>query len=377
MKIAQVTHSFPPYMSGTGNACYHYAIELAKLGHDVTVFTYDYPKQPYKYPDIIKVKKLPYLFRVGNAAFMPGLLKELKGFDIIHLHFPFFFGAEMVYLASKLQHTKYIITYHNDAISKGLIGLYFTMYRHTIMKLILSGSSAITVSSLDYGRHSLIKRWIDHKDGKGIEIPFGVDTERFNTNVDCSKIKTKYGLNDKKVVLFVGGLDKPHYFKGVEYLIKGFAKVKNDNARLMIVGNGDLKEHFVKIAENEYIKDKTIFVGGVSDTDLPAFYALSNIVVLPSISIESFGLVLLEAMATGKPVIASDLPGVRTVVDNGKTGFLVPPKDVDTLALSINRLLNDDSISNLFGENGLRKVKTKYSWSVVGKQLETVLHNIK
>ena len=100
MKIAHVTATFPPNFTGTGVVCYHNCLELGKLGHDVTVLTANYPKVEYEYPDILNVKRLDPLFRIGNGPFLPGLLK-IKGFDIVHLHYPFFFGSEMIYLRSK------------------------------------------------------------------------------------------------------------------------------------------------------------------------------------------------------------------------------------------------------------------------------------
>lgn len=375
MKIAQVVAAFPPYMSGTGNVCYHYAIELARLGHEVTVFTGNYPDEPYEYPPEIKVVRLKSLFRIGNAPFLPGLLR-IKDYDIIHLHYPFFFGSELVYIVSKLRGIKYVLSYHNDTIAGGIFGLYFKLYNATIMNLVLSGAQKLIVSSIDYGRNSFLASYADDGKGKLIEIPFGVDLTRFNDNAGSDKFKKSLGLQGKKTVLFVGGLDKAHYFKGVEYLIQSFAKIKSDNARLLIVGDGDLKEGFKKLAEEEGVGDKTIFAGKVSDDDLSGYYGLSDIVVLPSIAVESFGLVLIEAMAMGKPVIASNLPGVRTVVDNGVNGFLVEPKNVQMLADKLKQLLSDDKQRISFGEKGKEKVKSEYSWGVIGKKIENILVNI-
>ena len=139
MRIAQVSATFPPYMAGTGNVCYHNAIELAKLGHDVTVFTSRYPDEDYTYPDSITVKRYKPWFRIGNAPFLPQLL-SLRGFDVIHLHYPFFFGGEMIYLLSKLTKQKYVITYHNDVILQGLARRFLTIYNSLVTRLVCSRS---------------------------------------------------------------------------------------------------------------------------------------------------------------------------------------------------------------------------------------------
>jgi len=372
MKIAQVSATFPPYMAGTGNVCYHYAIELAKLDHEVTVFTSRYPDEDYTYPDIITVKRFKPLFRIGNAPFIPQLLREIKDFDIVHLHYPFFFGGEMIYFLKKSRNQKYVVTYHNDVILPGALNFPLKFYKVTIMKQILKNAEKIVATSLDYARNSELWR-ISEIQEKIIEIPNGVDVERFNPKIDGEEIKARHNLEDKGIVLFVGALDKAHYFKGVEYLLQSFANIKNKNSVLVIVGDGELKGHYMKLAEKLGIKNRTLFSGRVSSKDLPKYYASADVVVLPSITMgEAFGLVLIEGMATGKPVIATNLPGVRTVIDNGINGFLVPPKDVTSLTEKIEEVLEDELLQKKLGKHGREKVEKKYSWNVIGKKLEGV-----
>lgn len=374
MKIAQVTATFPPYMAGIGNVCYHNSLELAKLGHEVTVYTSNYPNIEYKYPNIFQVKRLPSLFRFGNAPFLPGLM-NIKDYDIVHLHYPFYFGSEMIYAISKLRKLKYIITYHHDVINTGLIGLFCKVNSSTLMKLIINSASKIGVTSLDYVQQSIIKDIINikRKNDWVVEIPNGVDINLFNPSVDGTKIKKQHGIESKEVVLFVGALDKAHYFKGIEYLLRSFAKLKNNDANLLIVGNGTLKKLYIEIAKELNILDKTVFVGNVSNDDLPKYYAASDIIVLPSISMgEAFGVVLIEAMATGKPIIASNLPGVRTVISDGINGFLAEPKNVEDLASKIEYLLENEDVRREFGKQGRKKAERYYSWENIGKKLESI-----
>lgn len=374
MKIAQVTATFPPYMAGIGNVCYHNSFELAKLGHEVTVYTNNYPNVECNYPSIFQVKRLPSLFRYGNAPFLPGLM-NIKNFDIVHLHYPFYFGSEMIFAISKLRKLKYIITYHHDVINTGLIGLYCKVHSSTLMRLIINNASKIGVTSRDYVQHSIIRDIINTKRKKEgvVEIPNGVDVNLFNPTVNGTKIKKRHDIESKEVVLFVGALDRAHNFKGVEYLLKGFAKLKNNDACLLIVGEGTLKKRYIGIAEELNIANKTFFVGNVTTADLTKYYAASDIVVLPSISMgEAFGVVLIEAMATGKPIIASNLPGVRTVVSDGVNGFLAQPKNVDDLTSKIEYLLENEAIRRDFGKEGRKKAERNYSWEKLGKKLESI-----
>lgn len=369
MKIAEVSATFPPYNAGTGNVCYHNSLELKKLGHDVTVYTGRRSNLEKENSKSLSVKYLKPLFTVGNAPFLPQLLK-LKDYDIVHLHYPFFFGAELVYLNSIIRNSKYVLTYHNDAISNGLYGLFFNIYSNTIQKLILGRADKIFIPSLDYAQNSYLSKIFRDNPQKIIEIPNGVDSGKFNPSNEGSFIKQKYSLNNKKIILFVGALDKAHYFKGVDILLESMKYVCNQNYHLIIVGEGELKESYINKIDELGLNSYVTFAGKVSDEELPLYYAASDVTVLPSIGVESFGLVLIEAMATGKPVIASNLPGVRSVVDDGKNGFLVIPKDSKDLASKINKILNNGELASRFGINGRKKIEEMYSWGKVTKKLE-------
>lgn len=373
MKIAQVSATLPPYNGGTGNVCYHNSEELAKLGHNVTIFTGKKSNLKGLNSNIISIKYLKPLFTIGNAPFVPQLLK-LKGFDVIHLHYPFFFGAEFVYLNSLFHGSKYVITYHNDVVTDGFQGLLFKIHKYTLMKLILGRAEKIFVTSVDYSKNSFLSEIYIKYPERIVEIPNGVDINKFNPNNNSHIIRKKYDLESKKIVLFVGALDKPHFFKGVDILLESFKKINDPGYHLIIVGDGDLKKNFVEKANLLGIGSQVTFAGRVSDSDLPLFYAASDVIVLPSTTMgEAFGLVLVEAMATGKPVIASNLPGVRSVVNNGENGLLVVPGDLEDLSSKINEILSNEKISFEFGKAGRNKTEEKYNWINIAKRLEYAL----
>ncbi len=378
VKIAQISATFPPYMAGTGNVCYQYALGLAKLGHEVTVYTSKCPDIDYKYPDSIQVVSNEPLLKIGNAPIIPDLVK-IKGHDIVHLHYPFFFGGELLYLNSKLSKEKYIVTYHNDVISSGLLGYLMKIHGKTIMQKIISNSLKICVTSIDYAEHSLIRDIVNTRESDVIEIPNGVDPEKFNPNNNGDDVKRKLNIGTSTVILFVGALDKAHYFKGVDVLLKSFKNIiaSNDDVRLLLVGSGDLTDRYINLAKELNVFDKTVFAGFVPDEELPKYYAIADMVVLPSVTMgEAFGLVLIEAMATGKPVIASNLPGVRTVVDNNFNGLLVQPENVDDLTAKLLHLLDNIEVRNKFGEAGRKKVLRRYSWETIAKKLDVLYKSV-
>lgn len=394
MKIAVVVSTFPPYRGGIGNVAYHDALVLAKLGHQVEVFTPNYdgqsegaiPEWRLQCEEIsmdknkFQIHYLKPLFKFGQGAVLWGLSKKLKAgnFDVVHLHYPNFTGAQSVWWAKTTKRIKKLVLhYHMDLVAGGWKGLIFKTYTKLMMPFIIKSADKVIVTSLDYGRQSNIA-WL--KD-KLIEVPNGVDIERFLPKERDAGLLAKYGLIGKQVIGFVGALDKAHYFKGVDKLIKAFyflynagrQEGDNHNCRLLIVGGGDLKKDYHDLARQLGLADKVIFTGFVKDEDLPQHYNLMDVFVLPSIDkSEAFGLVLVEAMACAKPVIASNLAGVRSVVDDGVNGLLANPGDEQDLANKINYLIQNPELAKSFGLAGRKKAEVKYGWGIIGERLEEI-----
>jgi rhamnosyl/mannosyltransferase len=156
----------------------------------------------------------------------------------------------------------------------------------------------------------------------------------------------------------------------VNYLLKAVQLLNRDDFKLILVGDGDLKQVYLDLAQAFGIYDKVIFTGYVPDEELIRYYNLCDFFVLPSIDkSEAFGMVLLEAMACGKPVIATNLPGVRQVVDWKVDGRLAKPKDAEHLAEQISYFLDHPKEIEKYGEAGRKKVLEKYSWSTVVQQI--------
>lgn len=374
MKIAQISATFPPYMAGTGIVCYHSSLELVKLGHEVTVFTATKSEnQDFSFPGFNIVRTKP-LFSIGNAAFTPQLLK-INGFDIVHLHYPYYLGGELVYLLNKLKSQKYVITYHNDVVGTGFLKYLFNFHSKTLMKSVLNSASRICAHTMDYARNSKLNSFINIEN-KIVEIPNGVDTSLFNPFICGSTVRDKYQLQGKKVILFVRALDSAHHHSGLEYLLSSVASIDDKDVVLMIIGDGNLKEYYVEMSKNLRISDQVFFVGRVENKLLPSYYAASDLVVLPSTLTENFPLIILEAMASGKAVICSNLPGVRNIVDNRVNGLLVNPRDSTDLRCKIEKLLENEEMRHNYGKNGRLKVEDKYSWEKIGLQLEKVYQDV-
>ena len=374
MKIAHLISTFPPYKGGMGNVCFAQVQELAKLGHQVVVFVPGNPNNNREERGL-KIRHIKPLFKYGNAGFVPGMVKNLKDFDIIHLHWPFFGGAEffLCWFCLKKPKAKLIVQYHMDPIAPGIRGLIFKLNSFLFNGLFIKKSYRVLVSSLDYLKHSNIKKyWIRDKE-KFIISPFGVDQARFYPKSKRPSLLERHNLNNSKVLLSVGGLDKAHYFKGVKLLIQAMDKLKHKifDLKLLIVGEGDLKPGYEKLAKELGVEKKVVFASRIGDNELPDYYNLADVFVFPSITrSEAFGLASLEAMACAKPIIVSDLPGLRTLVEDN--GLIVKVNDLDDLAEKIYSIFKDKQEIKEFGYNSLRLVQEKYYWPQIVKKIEKI-----
>ncbi len=379
MKIAEIVSTFPPYKAGMGNVAFNLSWQLQARGHQVTVFTPMATKGvvlDHLYP--FKVSRMRPWLQYGNASFLPQLLWRLRGFDIVHLHYPFFGGAEMIYLLDHIVDIKVVIHYHMDVFGQGMMEKFFNWHSQRVMPHILDRADKIIVTSWDYAQRSRLRQRLREVPDKFAEVPIGVQADTFKPRRRDKELEQKYQLANKKVVIFIGALDKAHYFKGITYLIKAFQLISsNDEYRLMIIGQGNLSQSYQSLVSSFGLEKKVIFTGFVADDVLPLYYNLADIMVLPSIDgSEAFGTVLLEAMASGLPVIASELPGVRSVVDKKQNGFLVKPKDVASLAKYLDVLLKNPHLASEFGQAGRAKVLAQYDWSHIATTMENIFTDI-
>jgi glycosyltransferase involved in cell wall biosynthesis len=378
MKVAQIVCVFPPYGGGLGTVAKYYAEELAKQGHEVTVFTPNVKNKCLENARY-KVVFLHPLFRIGLGAFLPQLLWRLRKFDIIHLHYPFFGAALFVCLLKKIKgkKMKFVLNYHMDVAGSGLKKWFFDFYRKFVQKPIVKSADKILVGSYDYLEDSDVKEIYKDRPGRFYELKFGV-SEEFSPQKKNPSLMKKYNINlSDRVIGFVGGLDSAHYFKGINYLITAFSKITKDNSRLLIVGEGNLKVQYMDLAKKLGVDKRVVFSGYVPQLILPEHYNLFDIFVLPSIDrSEAFGLVLVEAMACGKPLVASYLKGVRSVVEAGENGLLVEPKNIQDLADKITYLLEHEDLMKQFGANGIEIANQKYRWPVIVSQLDKIYQEL-
>jgi glycosyltransferase involved in cell wall biosynthesis len=366
MKIATIVNTFPPYWSGTGLAALHLARAMGQRGHEIHIFT-PKPAQPADFstePFHLHYQKT--IFRIGMAPLTPGLF-ALNGFDLFHLHFPYYFGAEMTALTALLQKKQLFITYHNDVTKPGLSGYITNIHSQTIAPVLLQSAVCVFAMSREFYTQSNI---LSHLPPEKIKIiPQGIDTERFTATVPPPDAQKPY-------ILFVRALDAAHHHSGLDVLLNALPAI-DTSLHLYIVGEGELRSNYENLAHQNGLDGRTHFLGAIPNSDLPGWYSGATAFVLPSTTTENASLVLLEAMACGTPVIASAIGGTPELVQDGITGLLVPPRDASALAKALESIIKNPAWGKNMGHTAAKWTRETRSWKTVAAQVEEIFQKNK
>ena len=334
MKIAMVGQ-FPPHIGGVGVHIHTLSKKLVDMGHEVYVITY--PHADLADIDgihVIGTKGLNIpgirglMFKRNAKKALENLLDEVD-IDIIHGHYLFPAGAAAVEIGKKYSIKTYVTAHGSD-----MFELYKSqpLMRSTIKNVLKDADGVFAVSNAL--KNEIIATGVDGIADK-IRISWNsVDINRFSTKENDS-FKKEYDLSDKPVVLFVGNLIKR---KNVESIIEA-KKISHCDYYLVIVGEGPLYKKLTKKVEDENISD-VIFTG--SRDDVENIIPSCDVLILPSFS-ESFGLVLIEALACGKPVIGSNVGGISEII-NDDVGLLVNPNKISTITKAIDTIISDDEL---------------------------------
>lgn len=363
MRVAHVAPVFPPYRGGMGTVAFHQARALAAAGAAVTVFT---PRAaaPRAVPDGVELVEVPALLARGNAASLPQLLWRTAGYDVTHLHYPFFGTAELLAARRTVGGPRLVLQYQMDVVGVHWKARLFHWHRRTLLPFVLHAADAILVTSHDYAASSFLAPRLTALERKLVAIPGGVDLTHFTPAGNRAELRARLGLSEMPTVFFLARLDRAHYFKGLHVLIEALAQIPE--AALVVGGDGEWRGDYEAMARAR-LGARARFVGDVPDALLPGYYRAADVLALPSIDrTEAFGLVLLEALACGTPVVASRLPGVRTLVDDGRTGYLATPGDPIDLAARLAQCLREHAT---LSPQAVAFVRERFGWDAIAAQL--------
>lgn len=354
MKIAFVISTFPPRVGGMGQVALSQALGLARLGYEITVFTLDYG---VKLPDCgIKIEYLSSKIRLGDAGFVPQLFFKLKGFDLVHLHFPFYGASFVVFLASFFYGIPFIATYHMDAQPKGLIKNVIKFFSDRLGGImVLKKAKKVILVDQSIEQFSLVK---NVEVEKVVKINNAIDTEIFSKKTVSAVNLGLPCLDEKKVLLFVGNLMP---VKRLDLVLEALGKL-TDDVVLVVVGGGYEEGYYRSLTEKLSLQDRVYFVGQINSQQMLAkYYSLAQATVIAS-DYESFSLVALESFACATPVIGSRISALQNKIDVGINGFSFTPGNSDDLVKKIKEFfLKSLHERNVMGQNGREEVLQKFS----------------
>jgi glycosyltransferase involved in cell wall biosynthesis len=396
LRIVQCTPLFLPSEGGTQKAVLSLSKELIKQGHDVSVFTYNALSNDYAMTGMSSGCELKshekidgidvYRFRYSSLSstglrFSASLSWSLFRFlarreaDIVHFHG--FFHLPHIVLSSffgKVTRTPLILTTH------GLQETLFDLYRarNPFLRILATKALEAVLASVD-GFVALSQKDVSALRNLGLKqskiycVPNGVDTLQFKRQEPSKRVLRKYGFpSSGRVVLCVGRVSRN---KGLHYLILAASELKKeiDDLFILIVGpSSDIsyKNSLTNLAGSTGTSDIVHFADNVPDDDLVSLYSRADLFVLPSEQ-ETLPLVVLEAMASGCPVIATSVGGIPEIITSRKNGLLVKPSNVEGIIQGIRMLLNDDNLRRRIGEQG-RKTAGEYSWDKIARRVLAV-----
>lgn len=360
MNILQVPARFHPYTGGVENYVYELSKQLVKRGHKVVVFCANEPA-PSDAPEWIEgieVNRLGCIGKIANTNITPMLpFKLLKeDYDVIHTHLPTPWSADWSAIISCLRRKKLVVTYHNDIVGRGLSKYIAKLYNMTLLQFVLKTAHKIIITQPKYLEYS---PYLEKYKDKIVVVPVGVDTERFKPMKEVKK--------GKNVVGFLSVLDEYHKYKGLDYLLRAIAKAKEKipDIKLMVGGCGALLPEYEKMAKDLGVAQNVEFLGFVPEENLVEFYNRLNVFVLPSTSKEQegFGIVALEGLACGTPVVVTDVVGIAGCLEKEKNNHIIDA-NADDIAKKIRCVLNMPYKKNL--------ILQKYNWSSISKKISDI-----
>ncbi len=364
VKIGIVSPYAYPRPGGANSYIRESYVHLRAMGHEVRIITAPWGDDPPA-QDVIQISRamaIPFNGSIGRVTLSLRLewlisrMLEREKFDIIHHHEPFVpFLSFQILDSAKCPNVATFHAFGGFSVSYWLGQVVLDRYMGKLDGRIAVSSAA---------RH-FVSRYFP---GEYKIIPNGVDVDFY------SHARPYPEFRDGKVnILFVGRVEPR---KGAMYLLRAYAKLKQayPDTRLIVVGRGPELGDLRRFVQRRRVAD-VFFAGRVSDADKASFYRTADIYVAPSTGQESFGIVLLEAMAAGCAVIASDIHGYKRVVQRNVSGLLVEPKDPEALASALERLIRDPKLRHALGAAGAQRAP-EYDWSHVTAELVRVYEQV-
>jgi len=381
MRILHIGKFFPPVTGGIESFLGDLLPALERSGVSAAALIHDdvrHKQRPECHPKTTLFRVPCYgtlLYAPISPAFIFVMRKAIQEFrpDILHFHVPntSAFWALPLVVAGSLP---WVVHWHADVVPSAIdrrMAMAYRLYR-PVEKLFLRRAHAIVATSRSYLNTS--SALVDFQ-GKCQIVPLGLDPDRLKKpgNAALRWAENRWGQSGKRI-LVIGRLT---YYKGHEIMMD--ASTSLPDARILIVGNGENESILKRRIHTLGISNNVSLLGALPEPDLHALLSSCDCLCLPSVErTEAFGLVLLEAMRYGKPVVASDIPGsgIGWVVEDGVTGFLVPPGDPVLLAASLTKLFGDPELREFMGRSALERFMKYFQIDHVAREIILLYHQV-
>jgi rhamnosyl/mannosyltransferase len=364
MRILHVYKDYFPVVGGIENHVKALAEAQAAAGHAVTALVCN-PGARTIEENIngVRVVKVGRVATVASMPISPGFPRALRAIqpDITHLHYPYPLGEISQWLAGRAR--PYVITYHAD-VTRAVQRLVMAAYSPLLLRGILRRAARVMVTSPIYAASSPNLRRIPERI---TVVPLGVDTERFHPPHIPPAPRPI-------TLLFVGRM---RHYKGIDVLLRAMKALPSD-VRLVLVGDGPKREAWEALSASLNLHARVAFLGEVPDRSLPSLYRDADVFVLPATTrAEAFGTVIAEAMASGLPCITTEVgTGTSYVVEDGATGFVVPPRSPEALAGALNRLIADPALRARMGAAGRDRALRLFRFDDMIARVEAVYREV-
>lgn len=328
--------------------------------------------------------KICYPYQV-YFSFRPTLKSTLKKNKIGVIICSHIITGLLALKAKKEHNIPYVLFAHGRELLKPVVGK--NPYSYRCIKNIMENASIIYVAS-DFTR-KLAESWITDKEKIKKVCFVGADTKKFRPQKANKKLLQKWNLLSSKILLTVARLD---IHKGVDFVIKSLPKVlkRYPNTKYLVVGGGGEMGNLKNLTKELNLESNVIFTGNINENELPDYFNLCNIFIMASRDcrekspickdggmIEGFGAVFIEANACEKPVIGGDSGGIKDAIDDGKTGYLVNPTDINDISNKIIKLFSDKELPRKMGRDGrkraVKKFNYKYAADIINDDLESLI----
>lgn len=348
LKILQASKAYPPYLGGVETIVKQLAEGFGDRDHNSSVLVSSNDKyESQEFTNNVSIYRTPTYKVVLSLPLSPQypfkLLELVEDIDILQLHEPFLFAPAILKLLEKKlagKFRKLVVWWHSDIIRQQKLEF---LYR-PLLENLLEKADAVIVATPNHISSSTFLPKYQHKCHI---IPFGIDSHRFKTTPALKDrvLKIRESFNGKPIVLFTGRLV---YYKGIEYLVDAMSLIPE--AHLIVVGVGPLREKLEQMAIDSH--NNISFMSFLQESELLDMYQACDIFVLPSVeNSEAFGIVQLEAMACGKPVITADInTGVNYVNQHELTGLVVEKRNPTALADAIKKLIHNPELRSQLGD---------------------------